>query len=363
MRKGRAVNLAEYQKMALETQVTKDLAEARTVSLFGLAGEIGSLLAELKKKRRDGQAYTGFTFHLVEELGDILWYVADLASQVGVVLPNPDPVETSLDAREACLDEVTLALQADAHILGQLLRPGLPPSSPGVIDSAVRAVIHNLAAAAHAAGSNIIHVGQANLKKIRGRWIGDPDTPATQFDLDHYEEEQLPRNLMIEFRERGESPRQKVIMRVQNITVGDRLTDNSWQDDGYRYHDIFHLAYAAVLGWSPVTRSLFKCKRKSKARVDEVEDGARAQITEEIIALQIYGRAREHSLFAGLKRIDHDLLTMIRRLVKGMEVEQCDLWEWELAILRGFAVFRDLIEHRGGLVRIDADRRLIELAN
>lgn len=355
------MNLAEYQKMALETQVTKELAEARTVSLFGLAGEIGSLLAELKKKRRDGRAYTGFAFHLEEELGDILWYVADLASQAGVVLTNPDPVEASPETLDALLDEIAFVLQADANALGQLLRPGWPPSSPGAVDSAVKAVIRDLAAAAHAAGSDIFAVGQANLKKIRGRWLGNPDTPAPHFDLDHDEEEQLPRKIVIEFRERGESPRQKVIMRVQNITVGDRLTDNSWQDDGYRYHDIFHLAYAAVLGWSPVTRSLFKCKRKSKARVDEVEDGARAQITEEIIALQIYGRAREHSLFAGLKRIDHDLLTMIRTLIHGMEVEQCALWEWELAILRGFAVFRDLIEHRGGRVVIDADRRLIDL--
>ena len=46
--------------------------------------------------------------------------------------------------------------------------------------------------------------------------------------------------------------------------IGDELTDNAYKDDGYRFHDVFHSAYVAILGWSPVIRKLLKRKRKSK---------------------------------------------------------------------------------------------------
>lgn len=44
----------------------------------------------------------------------------------------------------------------------------------------------------------------------------------------------------------------------------------------YRFHDAFHLAHAAVLGWSPVTRFLLSRKRKCDLRTGEGEDGGRA---------------------------------------------------------------------------------------
>jgi hypothetical protein len=57
------------------------------VPLLGLAAEIGSLLAEFKKKRRPGgDAYTGFEDVVVTELGDILWYLAAVARRVDVQL-------------------------------------------------------------------------------------------------------------------------------------------------------------------------------------------------------------------------------------------------------------------------------------
>ena len=58
--------------------------------------------------------------------------------------------------------------------------------------------------------------------------------------------------------------------------IGDSLSDNAYVDDGYRFHDVMHLAHMAVLGWSPVMRNLLKLKRKSQPTIDEVEDGARA---------------------------------------------------------------------------------------
>jgi len=70
--------------------------------------------------------------------------------------------------------------------------------------------------------------------------------------------------------------------------IGDELTDNAYKDDGYRFHDVFHSAYVAILGWSPVIRKLLKRKRKRKPRVDEVEDGGRAGVIDEAISAIVF---------------------------------------------------------------------------
>ena len=49
------------------------------VPLLGLAGEAGGLLSEYKKYLRDGSAHKLFKQRVGEELGDILWYVANIA--------------------------------------------------------------------------------------------------------------------------------------------------------------------------------------------------------------------------------------------------------------------------------------------
>ena len=53
-----------------------------------------------------------------------------------------------------------------------------------------------------------------------------------------------------------------IFQRCNGINIGDRLTDNAMNPDDYRFHDVFHYAYVAVLGWSPVICSLFRLKRR-----------------------------------------------------------------------------------------------------
>ena len=83
------------------------------------------------------------------------------------------------------------------------------------------------------------------------------------FDGDFPSDERLPRRFVVNFYEKPLQRSLYVKVSVNDVVIGDALTDNSHEDDGYRYHDVFHLAYAAVLGWSPVCRALLKCKRKS----------------------------------------------------------------------------------------------------
>ena len=77
----------EFQKAAQRTdQVAGSAGNALIVPLLGLAGEAGALLTEYKKLLRDGPAYTNFRDQVGEELGYVLWYVANLATKFGLDL-------------------------------------------------------------------------------------------------------------------------------------------------------------------------------------------------------------------------------------------------------------------------------------
>src|SRR5262249_23136607 len=101
--------------------------------------------------------------------------------------------------------------------------------------------------------------------------------------------EQLPRKLEVVFVTVAQG---KLQMYVDGRRFGDQLTDNAYADDGYRFHDVMHLSNAAKLGWSPVLRKLMARKRKSNPDVDRVEDGARAQIVEELVIKAIHSEGQ-----------------------------------------------------------------------
>jgi hypothetical protein len=137
------------------------------------------------------------------------------------------------------------------------------------------------------------------------------------------------------------------------LNFGDRLSDNiEGEDDGYRFHDIFHFAYAVYVGWSPVLRSLLKVKRKMDESVDEGQDGARAGIIEEAVSAIVFSRAKHMNMF-DVTHVDYDLLKTIQEFVRDYEVSHVELWQWEKAILEGYRVFRLLRINRGGTVVLD----------
>ncbi len=179
------------------------------------------------------------------------------------------------------------------------------------------------------------------------------------FDGSFPPDERLPRRFVVNFYEKPLERSLYVKVSVNDVVIGDALTDNSHEDDGYRYHDVFHLAYAAVLGWSPVCRALLKCKRKSNVKIDEVEDGARAAIIEEAISILIFNQAEERGWYADPSSIDIGLLKTIRRMGMGLEVEACTAKQWQEAISQGYAAFLELKKSGGGDVAVDLDKQRI----
>jgi NTP pyrophosphatase (non-canonical NTP hydrolase) len=215
-------------------------------------------------------------------------------------------------------------------------------------------VLWYLAAIADRLDLKLDDIAAANLAKTRARWVPVLASPLDASFPDH---ERLPRSGVFEFRTvpKTEAPRPSVDLFFNRVKVGNRLTDASDSPDGYRFHDIFHLAFATFLGWSPLTRGLLGRKRRSDQLVDENQDGGRAVVLEEGISALTFAYGAEHGLLDGVEHIDQSLIRAIGSVSANFEVADRTGADWERAILAGFAVFRDLLAHDGGFVVFDAD--------
>ncbi|SEL86257.1 NTP pyrophosphatase, house-cleaning of non-canonical NTPs [Stigmatella aurantiaca] len=290
------MDFREYQRRARETDQTPDTdGDGLIVPLLGMAGEVGTLLADYKKRLRDRDTYRLFKESIAEELGDILWYVANLATKLDLDLDD---------------------------------------------------------------------IAAFNLRKTRERWLHVGEKQGRLpfyllFDEQFPPEEQLPRKFSVKFSQEKQGSGATVVLTWDGQTIGNRLTDNAYVDDGYRFHDVFHLSYAALLGWSPVTRKLMQRKRKSNPKVDEVEDGGRAGVTEEGISAYVFSYAKDHSFLRNVGALDYELLRTIKRLTASFEVNIRSPADWERAILAGYQVWRKMRESEGGTVHLDLVNRTI----
>ena len=206
-------------------------------------------------------------------------------------------------------------------------------------------------------------IAKLNIKKINDRFTeGDLNTFKI-YDEEFDQSEQFPREFEIQFIPFEEEGKKKLkIISNDGKPIGDPLTDNAHEDDGYRFHDIFHFGYVAYLGWSPVIRKLLKLKRKSDEKIDEVEDGARASITEELVTLYVYNHAQNHRLFKYSDRVDSDVLKTVQKLVNKIEVRDCTAKQWEVCIINSYKVFDELMKNNGGRVLVSIkNRRMIYL--
>ena len=323
--------------------------------LPGSSGEAGSVLAELKKERRETDAYPAYRNRLVEEVGDLLWYLVRLYTVVApAALEGLDILAESAPRRSdsALEDGVTLGSAA-----GSLLSACQNGNSEITVET-LQSISNALVRVVAGTDISLCDVARKNLRKIQSRWP-EKRNFIPFFDEAFSEEEQIPRSLDVEFRHIQRGGKKVVILRCNGLNFGDRITDNIDDPDFYRFHDIFHLGYAVYLGWSPVLRTLLNCKRKSDPQVDENQDGARARIIEEAVSAVVFSRAKEMKFYAGIDHVDYDLLKTIREFVRGFEIDKVPLWQWETAILEGYRVFRSLRENSGGSVSLDMPNRCL----
>jgi NTP pyrophosphatase (non-canonical NTP hydrolase) len=374
------LGLNEYQIRTSRTNRLTSRLDSLNLHTLGLVGEIGSLLSEVKKKQRDSSAYSNHEGTVLEELGDTLWYLATIAQLTGVpfaslagsLAPGGDDFffsalqpqhELKLNSPAGQFERTLLRLAAAAGSLASGIIDGNYISDKPKIVADLGAILDLLVVAANEAGVTLDSAARMNLEKANDRWPTERKYPDL-FDDEYSEEEKLPRFLSIDIYEReATNSKRYVLQRCNGLFIGDRLTDNIMRPDDYRFHDVFHYAYAAVLGWSPVTRALFRRKRKSEARVDEGQDGARASLIEEGLATYVFGVAKEFDFFEGQKpgELSFTFLKNVRQFARGYEVDRCPLWLWEEAILQGNRAFRFLRMNRRGTLKVDVESRSVTI--
>lgn len=376
------LTVAAYADQALTTDQRSDGASL-AFPLLGLFGETGSLLSEVKKKQRDRASYVGYAEAVVEELGDVLWYVTAVAARGGLSLESimaaavPDGQASTQDELSlaslqpaimqrqsgptAAFENTLLQLAGEVGVLMTDQVAGRLADGTTLADRLVT-IARTLIRAATEAGVTLEAAAVKNLWKIFDRWPRVRAYPEP-LDADAKPYEQLPRELWIDIFEREVGGQTYVFQRCNGVNIGDRLTDNAIEADDYRFHDVFHFAHLAVLTWSPVTRSLLRLKRKSEPQIDEVEDGARAILVEEGVTTWVFGRATKLDFFDGIEpgKLAFDLLKHVRQFVTGYEVDQIPLWVWEEAILQGYAAFRFLRLHRRGRLHVDMKNRRLSI--
>ncbi|MBK6654143.1 nucleoside triphosphate pyrophosphohydrolase family protein [Zoogloea sp.] len=340
--------------------------------LQGLYGEVGGIMATAKKCVRERSAYPGFKKAAEEEFGDALWYLAAICRRLQIPLEeifseaanhgNFRSVGAASDVTEGALAYIAVPVAAPASLDETLVRLGQSAAALlGHTPTRTNLVVFARAYldAIHAAELVFSEVARGNLWKARGAFL-DPradDLIGLDFDSEFGIEEQLPRNFKIRVNQRGTG---RSYLQWKGVFIGDPLTDNIADSDGYRFHDVFHFAYAAVLHWSPVMRALIKHKRKSNPKYDEEQDSGRAIVVEEGVSAWIFSRAKGLNFFDGQDKVSLGLLKTIGEFVSGYEVEKCPLKLWEKAILDGYTVFRQLKRNQGGWIIGNRQQRTIK---
>ncbi len=306
-RYGRSVDLNDFAERAAATDLTPDQDRGLQIVLHGLAGEAGSVVSEAKKWFREGNPPAGLAARVQEELGDLIWYVAAVANRLELDL-NAVAEESLEKAAQTFLQEVPAPARYDE---------GWPEL-------------------------------QRLPRQFAVRFVEDVSGPVTVVKME---------------------PLGDLALRVEKERdrkqLGDTLDDNLAVDDGYRYHDIIHLAHAAVLGWSPVLRALIGAKRKGPApigvteHVDRTQDGARAVALEEGLAAFVFNFLEPDDFEAAEDLFTWDLVKHVRRTVRGLEVEDQPPVAWKDTYRQAFSCFRMLRDGDGGFVEVDLDAQTV----
>ena len=391
------MNFDEYQQEANRTNryvvspSIQDDPHPVMIPLVGLAGEAGTLLTEHQKWIRDGGSHKVFQERVTEESGNLLMHMSAVATHHNlhlgdIAFDNLGKIGALGDGEarghagtdEDCLKNLVgfneyqqLAVkthvthrtganisETDASLIpvlelfgkaGELLSDhaqwlGTAESCELYDERVVEqmgSLLWYLSEVNSKHGLRLEDAAQNNLKKISRRW--NPSyrggLGSNLLDEDYPEHERLPRQMDIVIKPDASG---RSLTFVNGHRFGDPLADNHYDNDGYRFHDVFHLAFASILGWSPTVRALLRRKRKSNPEVDATEDGGRAIVLEEGISTKVFNYAARRNFLDGAGGVDDELLREIWELTEHLEVGERNAADWEQAILTGVELWREV---------------------
>ncbi|MEQ1785056.1 MAG: hypothetical protein ABMA14_27240, partial [Hyphomonadaceae bacterium] len=294
----------------------------RVELVLGLTAEVGSLAGIYKKFLRDRVSLVGQSGRLKQELGDVLWYVATIAESIDARLG-----EIAKANLRRVDDRYDALAKAKASTYEKNFDAGFP--STEVFPRQMLFCLRDHSRVDNA-GNSLPHV---------------------DFSIERAEPNAFPNG--------KEDDGRKGRGFTLGVAIGDPVNDNALVDDGYRFHDAVHVAFMAVLGWSPVMRELLRVKRASDGDVNRTQDGARARDLEEALSAILKEMSQSRNNFAERTDIDGEVRDIIRVVVSNLEVKDVPLWLWASAIHQGYTAMNALRKNKGGWLLADMDTRTL----
>ncbi len=410
------------------------------IATLGLVGEIGSVLAALKKDMlappgRDVAERIIVRGELREQIGDAIWYaimrtqgledpraqnifksdIDMLYRQLSGRTRNDRRVQEEL-GKERCAEFLAAAgpyrklsnPPIDAYqkiafitrrteedqlrnvcvavlqqLAAQLSRDFLPntemalnhevrPKDP--VD-ALGEIIWHLSALASLYDLTLSDILSLTQKKARFR--NPQNKPGPRHDRKKKKKnpnERFPDRFEVHFVDKGDAGASMFWVEDERVIkkLGATLTDNDRNGDGYRFHDVMHIAFAVHLGWSPNLRAFMGLQRRSSLVTDQVEDGGRAKILEEAVILEIHQRAKgfedyfpkaekaiQVSPYDFPDAMSFEFLRRLHELCDGHEAYQNPKQDWERAIRDGYDCYHKLRAASGGIIAVNMIERTL----
>ncbi|GAB4418058.1 MAG: nucleoside triphosphate pyrophosphohydrolase family protein [Anaerolineales bacterium] len=109
------MNFNDYQKKSRKTAKYPAIGHAIIYPALGLVNEAGEVAGKIKKifRDKDGQISEETKSMLKAELGDVLWYLAQLATELGLSLD--EVAEYNLEKLYSRLERGTIRGDGDAR--------------------------------------------------------------------------------------------------------------------------------------------------------------------------------------------------------------------------------------------------------
>lgn len=158
------MNLAEYQKRAMETAVYPNIGNNLPYAVLGLIGEWGELEDELRDIRPH-------SLRIRNEMGDCYWFAADCAFEIGYTLKNVDtkPIITCfISDLETCENFCREALYIMAQHTSKNMRDS-SGESRSLIVSCLSEVLQCLDQLCYLQGFSREEILEENIQKLTDR--------------------------------------------------------------------------------------------------------------------------------------------------------------------------------------------------
>ena len=433
-----SISVKDYVAAVKETSLqARKKAVWPDIIASGLIGEFGSVASTFKKHllHQDKLELTPYSIQKIgEELGDFLWYLVALSNHyrfdlgkdvlAGGLSKLPDRFQQEqteethirledLDARvkkifkkdlakkksriakdfdtyqqvaaqtqlskdtvqmtKVCISEISrFVARLTRNSLEKKTHRELYKIGPVQTLSCIQDIMWSVSIIAEIQGLSLGALAQRNVEKTREIYPKrEVRSKLTTADTEFPPHEQFPEKFNMQIVDLGGS---KSRMYWNGRPLGNDVNDNSYVIDGYRFHDVLHLTFVAHLGWSPVIRGFLRRKRKSHPEIDEIEDGARAQLVDELVINMMHTEAvrlkkarwqpgEEASLFPEDEHFSSDFGSALRHLVRDLEVKEIKHWEWEKAAHKAFAIYEKLRKCQEGTLTIDRKSGSIEFTS